>query len=255
MKIAVNTRLLLEGKMDGIAWFTYETMKRITVQHPEHEFLFIFDRPFSESFIFSGNVTGVIAHPQSRHPVLWYMFFEFGIPAVLKKHKPQLFFSPDGWLSLNTQVKSMAVIHDLNFETSSAIADFVMKKFQEGEYDKVEIIYNEFKNVATQIVRAEQFLPILPTEDQESDTDYIYEPSQEAIVNNVIPSSLRVQLYKSLLESNAAEHGARMTAMDQATDNAGELLDQLRLTYNQTRQAAITKEILEIVGGAEALNN
>ena len=147
------------------------------------------------------------------------------------------------------------IFHDLNFETSSAIADFVMKKYAEGEYDKVEIVYNEFKNVATQIVRQEQFLPILPTEEQESDTDFIYEPSQDAIVNDVIPSSLKVQLFKSLLESNAAEHGARMTAMDQATDNAGELLDQLRLTYNQTRQAAITKEILEIVGGAEALNN
>lgn len=129
MKIAVNTRLLLEGKMDGIAWFTYETMKRITRQHPEHEFIFIFDRPFSESFIFSDNVQGVIAHPQSRHPVLWYMFFEFGIPAVLKKHKPQLFLSPDGWLSLNTRVKSMAVIHDLNFEKHPEFIPWLVRNY------------------------------------------------------------------------------------------------------------------------------
>ncbi len=116
MKIAVNTRLLLEGKMDGIAWFTYETISRITRSHPEHEFLFIFDRPHSDFFIFSDNVRPVVAHPQARHPVLWYLFFEFGIPAVLKKYKPDLFLSPDGWLSLRTDTKSMAVIHDLNFE-------------------------------------------------------------------------------------------------------------------------------------------
>ncbi len=116
MKIAVNTRLLLEGKMDGIAWFTYETLKRITKAHPEHEFLFIFDRPYSESFLFSDNIRPVVAHPQSRHPVLWYLFFEFGVPAVLKKHRPDLFLSPDGWLSLRARTPSMAVIHDLNFE-------------------------------------------------------------------------------------------------------------------------------------------
>lgn len=116
MKIAVNTRLLLSGKMDGIGWFTYETLRRITTQHPEHEFVFIFDRKYSEEFIFSDNVKPVIAHPQSRHPVLWYLYFEYGIPSVLKKVRPDLFFSPDGWLSLRTDIRSMAVIHDLNFE-------------------------------------------------------------------------------------------------------------------------------------------
>ena len=115
MKIAVNTRLLLPEKLDGIGWFTYETLKRITQTHPEHEFIFIFDRKYHDEFIFSENITPVIAHPQARHPALWYLFFEFGIPPVLKRYHPDLFFSPDGWLSLKAQIPALAVIHDLNF--------------------------------------------------------------------------------------------------------------------------------------------
>lgn len=146
----------------------------------------------------------------------------------------------------------------LSFENVSNAAEFVMDAFKQGKYDKVELVYNEFKNVATQILRTEQFLPILPP--QRSTTkaqtvDYIYQPNQEEIITSLIPQSLKVQLYKAVLDSNAAENGARMTAMDKATENAGELLKQLRLTYNRTRQAAITKEILEIVGGAEALKS
>lgn len=129
MKIAVNTRLLLKGKMDGIAWFTYETMKRITAGHPEHTFLFIFDRPYSDEFIFSSNVEGVVAHPPSRHPVLWYAFFELGVPAVLARHKPDLFFSPDGWLSLRTNYPSMNVIHDLNFEAHPEFLPWTVRKY------------------------------------------------------------------------------------------------------------------------------
>jgi F-type H+-transporting ATPase subunit gamma len=122
----------------------------------------------------------------------------------------------------------------------------------------VEIVYNEFKNVATQIIRQEQFLPIkrdktVVKSSTAASVDYIFEPSREEIVSQLIPKSLKIQFYKALLESNASEHGARMTAMDKATDNAKELLKELKLTYNRTRQAAITKEILEIVGGAEAL--
>jgi len=116
MRIAVNTRLLIKGKLEGIGWFTYESLKRITSAHPEHEFIFIFDRKPDREFIFSENVKAVVANPQARHPVLWYLFFEFGIRRVLKKYKPDLFLSPDGWLCLNTPVNSMAVIHDLNFE-------------------------------------------------------------------------------------------------------------------------------------------
>lgn len=129
MKIAVNTRLLLSGKMDGIAWFTYETMKRITTQHPEHEFLFIFDRDPSDEFIFSDNIRPVVANPQARHPFLWYLYFEYGIPAVLRKHKPDLFLSPDGWLSLSTPVKSMAVIHDLNFEKHPEFIPWLVRNY------------------------------------------------------------------------------------------------------------------------------
>ncbi|MFY0650492.1 MAG: ATP synthase F1 subunit gamma [Cyclobacteriaceae bacterium] len=149
------------------------------------------------------------------------------------------------------------LFHDLNFDESKAAAEFSMKGFAEGDYDRVDLVYNEFKNVATQILRKEQFLPIAAPESSEvssaPDVDYLFEPSQATVVEEIIPKSLKIQFYKALLESNASEHGARMTAMDQATDNAGELLKELRLTYNRTRQAAITKEILEIVGGAEAL--
>lgn len=116
MRIAVNTRLLLKNKLEGIGWFTYETLRRITADHPEHQFYFIFDRKFDESFIFSGNVTPVVIPPQARHPVLYYLWFEKSIPRALKKINPDLFFSPDGYLSLSTPVKSMNVFHDLNFE-------------------------------------------------------------------------------------------------------------------------------------------
>jgi F-type H+-transporting ATPase subunit gamma len=146
---------------------------------------------------------------------------------------------------------------NLDFAHALEAAEFVMSEFLEGEFDKVEIIYNEFKNVATQIVRNEQFLPVQNVsaeDDAPAETiDYIYEPNQKFIFSEIIPKSLKIQFYKTLLESNASEQGARMTAMGQATDNAGELLKELKLTYNRTRQAAITKEILEIVGGAEAL--
>lgn len=115
MIIAVNTRLLIKDKLEGIGWFTYETLKRITQNHSEHEFIFIFDRPWNNEFIFGDNITPVIAYPQARHPVLWYLFFELGVPGILKKYKPDLFLSPDGWLSLKSSVKSISVIHDLNF--------------------------------------------------------------------------------------------------------------------------------------------
>lgn len=147
------------------------------------------------------------------------------------------------------------LLADISFESVSQAADFIMESFKAGHFDKVEIVYNEFKNVATQVLRVEQFLPITPPE-QERPSDhieYIYQPDETVIINDLIPRSLRVQLFKAVLDSAAAENGARMTAMDKATENAGELLKQLRLTYNRTRQAAITKEILEIVGGAEAL--
>jgi F-type H+-transporting ATPase subunit gamma len=149
------------------------------------------------------------------------------------------------------------LLSTLSFDAVSKAAEYIMQSFKEGKYDKVEVVYNEFKNVATQILRTEQYLPIVPpqAENTGNQIDYIYQPDQEEILTGLIPKSLKVQLYKAVLDSNASENGARMTAMDKATDNAGELLKQLKLTYNRTRQAAITKEILEIVGGAEALKN
>lgn len=151
--------------------------------------------------------------------------------------------------------KFYGLFGNLNFDDVRDAAEFVMNSFEEGKYDQVEIIYNEFKNVATQIVKNEQFLPIqeIEIEGDEAPNEYIYEPSQEFIFNELVPKSLKIQFYKTVLESNASEHGARMTAMDKATENADDLLKDLRLTYNRSRQAAITKEILEIVGGAEAL--
>lgn len=150
------------------------------------------------------------------------------------------------------------IFQNLSFDTVAEAAQFMMDSFRKGEYDKIEIVYNEFKNVATQILRTEQFLPVLPPAKgkvKTEEVDYIYQPNQEEIITGLIPKSLKVQLFKSILDSNAAENGARMTAMDKATENAGELLKDLRLSYNRTRQAAITKEILEIVAGAEALKS
>ena len=148
---------------------------------------------------------------------------------------------------------------NVNFADSNAIASQVMTAYTSGEFDKVIFIYNKFKNVATQIVTEEQFLPIVQSEDNDANTnattsDYIFEPSKEEIVTELIPKSLKTQFYKVILESHAGEHGARMTAMHKATDNATELNKALKLEYNKARQAAITNEILEIVGGAEALN-
>ncbi|QDO93122.1 ATP synthase F1 subunit gamma [Formosa sediminum] len=148
------------------------------------------------------------------------------------------------------------VFDDLSFENVAEIAESLMQKFVAGEFDKIDIVYNQFKNAATQIVTTEQFLPISPIEvEKDVNTDYIFEPSKLEIIEQLIPKSLKNQLFKGLRDSFASEHGARMTAMHKATDNATELRDQLKLTYNKARQAAITNEILEIVGGAEALNN
>lgn len=148
------------------------------------------------------------------------------------------------------------IFDDLTFDNVAHIAESLTHLFVDGEYDKVELVYNQFRNAATQVVVTEQFLPLAPIASKEVATsDYIFEPSKEEIVLTLIPKSLKTQLYKAIRDSFASEHGARMTAMHKATDNATELRNQLKLTYNKARQAAITGEILEIVGGAEALNN
>jgi len=148
------------------------------------------------------------------------------------------------------------IFDDLNFTNVTQIAQVLMNKFKDGSVDKIELVYNKFKNAATQIVTTEQFLPIVTSNYQiNNNQDYIFEPSKVEIVKTLIPKSLKTQLFKAIRDSFASEHGARMTAMHKATDNATELRDQLKLTYNKARQAAITNEILEIVGGAEALNS
>ena len=159
--------------------------------------------------------------------------------------------------NFNVIVKNNDIFDELTFENTSLIGEVLMNKFLAKDFDKIEIVYNKFKNAATQIVTTEQFLPIVNNNseyDQNDSADYIFEPSQIEIISELIPKSLKTQLYKSVRDSYASEHGARMTAMHKATDNATELRDQLKLTYNKARQASITNEILEIVGGAEALN-
>ena len=162
------------------------------------------------------------------------------------------FFTKRGY-TVNADYWNM--FQGMSFDKVGQAAEYLMNAFRKGEYDKVEVVYNQFKNVATQILMTEQFLPVQQEKNvkKTADVDYIFQPNQEEILSGLIPKSLKVQLYKAVLDSNASENGARMTAMDKATENAGELLKELKLTYNRTRQAAITKEILEIVGGAEAL--
>ncbi len=157
----------------------------------------------------------------------------------------------------NVIERNDSVYDDLTFDVIAPIAQSIMDAFVEGKYDRVDIVYNQFKNAATQICVAEQFLPVAPPEATEntSSTDYIFEPTKEEIVLDLIPRSLKTQLYKATLDSHASEHGARMTAMHKATDNASDLLKELKLSYNKARQAAITNEILEIVGGAAALED
>ena len=152
------------------------------------------------------------------------------------------------------------IYNHLNFENTSLIAGEIMSQFAAGEYDRVELVYNQFKNAAVQIVMNEQLLPIVPSQSitkasgNKTVNDYIFEPGKEELVVQLIPKAVKVQLYKAILDSHASEHGARMTSMSKATDNAGEILKELKLSYNKARQAAITGEILEIVAGAEALN-
>ncbi|MBW8332975.1 MAG: glycosyltransferase family 4 protein [Prolixibacteraceae bacterium] len=185
MIIAVNTRLLIQGKLEGIGWFTFETLSRITRDHPEHQFLFVFDRPFSPEFIFSGNVTPIVLSPPTRHPVLWYIWFELQIPRILKKYKADLFFSPDGYLSLNTNVKQLAAIHDINFAhrpkdlpwlkakyynyffplfarkaqrivTVSSFSKEDIHKTYNIENDKIDVVYNGINTLYTPTSEAER---------------------------------------------------------------------------------------------------
>ena len=166
--------------------------------------------------------------------------------------KASVFFPKEGYNVLSSHD---GLYDNLTFENTAAIAESMMAQFIVGDFDKVVLVYNQFKNAASQNLMVEQFLPVeTPEGEAATIRDYIFDPSKEEIVTDLIPKSLKIQLFKGVLDSHASEHGARMTAMHKATDNAGELRKDLKLTYNKARQAAITGEILEIVGGAEALN-
>jgi F-type H+-transporting ATPase subunit gamma len=169
--------------------------------------------------------------------------------------KTQDFYEKRGY---NVVGNNNEVYADLSFENVTKITDAIMVGFVEGKYDRVEVVYNRFKNAAVQILTSEQLLPLPKSEEavsaKETNVDYILEPSKEEIVTQLIPKSIKIQLYKAVLDSHASEHGARMTSMDKATENAGDLLKSLKLAYNQARQAAITTELTEIVSGAAALN-
>jgi F-type H+-transporting ATPase subunit gamma len=170
-------------------------------------------------------------------------------------------FKKDTSLSpVGFDAEAWQIFDDLNFDRAQIVAEHIMAQFECGQYDEVKIVYNRFVNAAVQTATVENFLPLEPMEEEagataDNGTDYIFEPSQAEIIERIIPNSLKVQLYKGLLDSHASEHGARMTAMHQATENAGELLRDLRISYNKARQAAITTEILEIVAGSEALGS
>jgi F-type H+-transporting ATPase subunit gamma len=177
----------------------------------------------------------------------------------LGKKASDVFKRTSHFTTLDLGDEPHAIFDDLTFENAAKIAGTVMDSFRSGQYDRVEVLYNRFVNVATQDVMCEQMLPIVqsPISDTAevvaTSVDYIFEPTREEIAENIVPNTLKIQLYKALLDSYASEHGARMTAMHKATENAGEMLRDLKLSYNKARQAAITAEILEIVGGAEAL--
>lgn len=154
--------------------------------------------------------------------------------------------------------KYTALLQDITFENTAEAAQFAMDGFLAGDWDKVELVYSEFKNAATQLIEAEDFLPLVPKPSEDADTnaevpDFIFEPNKEEIIKVLIPKILKTQFYKALLDTNASEHVARMTAMDKATENAEEMLRELRISYNRARQAAITTELTEIVSGAAAL--
>ncbi len=217
MIIAVNTRLLIKDKLEGIGWFTYETLKRITQQHPEHKFYFIFDRKFHNDFIFSKNVEGVIVPPQARHPILYYLWFEYSIPFILRKIKADLFLSPDGYLSLRTKVKSLAVIHDLNFEHYPEDLPFLERKNYKcffpkyakkatriatvSEYSKSDIIKQysipENKIDVTYNGANEKFCPISKLEQENTRKKYSSEEPYFLFVGALLPRKNLVNLFKA----------------------------------------------------------
>ena len=197
---------------------------------------------------FNNNILKATRAFAAKHPDVQVEVFPLGKKAhdAYKRRDEEVAagFATDAW----------RVFDALDFNRSRSIADAILQRYAAGDYDKVVVIYNRFVNAAVQELTVEDFLPLLPLEGTGTGGDYLFEPSKEDIVERVVPNSLRVQFYKALLDSHASEHGARMTAMHQATDNASELIRDLKISYNKARQTAITTEILEIVAGSEALD-
>ncbi len=198
---------------------------------------------------FNNNIVKEVNKTISNNPGKNYTVFTIGKKVNDVFKKSDLLTKIES-LPLNPQT----IWDDLNYNNSILITSKIIKAFKENKFDQAYIVYNSFKNAAVQNVENELFLPLIPSENESnSNADYIFEPDKEEILNNLIPQSLKIKLYKALLDSFASEHGARMTAMHKATDNANEMKNDLKLFYNKARQAAITNEILEIVAGAEAL--
>ncbi len=198
---------------------------------------------------FNNNIVKEVNKTISNNPDKNYTVFTIGKKVNDVFKKSDLLTKIES-LPLNPQT----IWDDLNYNNSILISSKIITAFKENKFDKAYIVYNSFKNAAVQNVENELFLPLIPSENESnSNADYIFEPDKEEILNNLIPQSLKIKLYKALLDSFASEHGARMTAMHKATDNANEMKNDLKLFYNKARQAAITNEILEIVAGAEAL--
>ena len=235
---------LSSGNTDGDNWFS-----KVRAEEKVLIIAVSSDRGLCGSFN-SNTIKGVLRIIEEKYSA---QHAKRNVTILTIGKKAQDYFTKRGF-PVNTDYATL--FHGLTFDKASEAANFVMEAFKNGTYDKVEIVYNQFKNVATQILIIEQFLPVLPMESvKKIEIDYIFQPNQTEIIAGLIPKSLKVQLFKTLLDSNASENGARMTAMDKASENAGEMLKDLKLTYNRTRQAAITKEILEIVAGAEALKS
>ena len=235
---------LSSGNTDGDNWFS-----KVRAEEKVLIIAVSSDRGLCGSFN-SNTIKGVLRIIEEKYSA---QHAKRNVTILTIGKKAQDYFTKRGF-PVNTDYATL--FNGLTFDKASEAANFVMEAFKNGTYDKVEIVYNQFKNVATQILIIEQFLPVLPIESvKKIEIDYIFQPNQTEIIAGLIPKSLKVQLFKTLLDSNASENGARMTAMDKASENAGEMLKDLKLTYNRTRQAAITKEILEIVAGAEALKS
>ncbi|MFH1004703.1 MAG: glycosyltransferase family 1 protein [Bacteroidota bacterium] len=187
MIIAVNTRLLLKDKLEGIGWFTFESLKIITKNHPEHKFLFLFDRPFSNEFIFSNNISPIVIGPPSRHPFLWYWWFEYSLPKIFNRHKPDLFLSPDGYLSLRSSVKSIPVIHDLNFEHYPQDIPFITSRYYKKYFP---LFAKKASRIATVSEYSKQDISNLYNIPSEK-IDVVYDGANESFKNQELNSPFR----------------------------------------------------------------